>query len=215
MNGNTGVDERARAVGSLVERSEICRSIFARVALVIGTLSILLAVGIYLNDETKFTIGRSIRAREFATLWATILIVELLVSLFLLAREAKRSGRPFLSMEFKFAFNQLKPFPIIPAAFTGWFFTTGFLGAQELNLVVVWIAFYGLMLLSTSLFAPRGVVGLGWAFLLTSLSVPVIANLIEGYISIDVPNVLMGGTFGLYHLIYAAFNWRRESASAA
>ena len=147
MNGNTGVDERARAVGSLVERSEICRSIFARVALVIGTLSILLAVGIYLNDETKFTIGRSIRAREFATLWATILIVELLVSLFLLAREAKRSGRPFLSMEFKFAFNQLKPFPIIPAAFTGWFFTTGFLGAQELNLVVVWIAFYGLMLL--------------------------------------------------------------------
>ena len=139
----------------------------------------------------------------------------MVVSLFLLAREAQRSGHPFLSAEFKLALNQLKPFPIIPAAFTGWFFTTGYLGAQDLKLVVVWITFYGLMLLSTSLFAPRGVVGLGWAFLLTSLSVPVITNSIEGYISINVPNVLNGGTSGVYHLLYAAFNWRRKSGSPA
>lgn len=215
MNGNTGVDERARVVSSLIERSEIYRAIFARVALFTGALSILVAIGIYLNNETKLTIGRSVRAREFATFWISIFVLEIVASLFFLAREARRSGRPLLSAEFKLVLNQLKPFPIIPVAFTGWFFTTGYLGAQELNLVVVWIAFYGLMLLSTSIFAPRGVVGLGWAFLLTSLSVPVIANLIEGYVSIDVPNVLMGGTFGLYHLIYAAFNWRGKSASAA
>lgn len=215
MNGNAGVDERVRVISSLIGRSEIYRAIFARVALFTGALSILVAVGVYLNDETKLTIGRSVRAREFATVWIAILALELVESLFFLAREARRSGRPFLSNEFKLVLNQLKPFPIIPAAFTGWFFTTGYLGAQELNLVVVWITFYGLMLLSTSLFAPRGVVGLGWAFLLTSLSVPVIANSIEGYISINVPNVLMGGTFGLYHLLYAALNWRRKSGSAA
>jgi hypothetical protein len=167
----------------------------------------LLAVGIYLNDETKFTTGRPVPAREFGMLWVAIFILEIAAALFFLARAARRSGRPLFSAEFKVALNQLKPFPIIPAAFTGWFLTTGYLGAQELNLVVVWIAFYGLMLLAASLFAPRGVVGLGWAFVLTSLSVPVIANLIEGYISINVPNVLMGGTFGLYHLLYAAFNW--------
>lgn len=210
MNGNAGFDERARAVGSLIARSEIYRSVFARIALFTGLLSALVAVGIYLNDETKLTIGRSVRAREFATLWIAVFILEIAVSLFLLAREARRSGHPFLSAEFKLALNQLKPFPIIPAAFTGWFFTTGYLGAQELNLVVVWIAFYGLMLLSASLFAPRGVAGLGWAFLLTSLSVPVITSLIEAYFSLDVPNVLMAATFGGYHLIYAAFNWSRK-----
>ncbi len=210
MNANSSVDGRARAVASLIERSEIYRAIFARVALFTGTLSILLAVGIYLNDETKFTTGRPVRAREFGMLWVAIFILEIAAALFFLAREARRSGRPLFSAEFKVALNQLKPFPIIPAAFTGWFLTTGYLGAQELNLVVVWIAFYGLMLLGTSLFAPRGIVGLGWPFLLTSLSVPVIANLIEGYISIDVPNVLMGVTFGLYHLFSAALNWLRK-----
>ena len=210
MNGNTGAEEKSRVVRALIERSEIYRGISSRVALFTGTLSAFVAIGIYLNNQTKFTIGRSIRAREFATLWIATLILESACWLFFLAREARRNGRPFLSAEFKCAIDQLKPFPIIPVAFTGWFFTTGYLGAQELSLVVVWIAFYGLMLLATSLFAPRGMVGLGWAFLLTSLSVPVIANFIEDYISIDVPNVLMGLTFGGYHLIYAAFNWRRK-----
>ena len=204
MNGNTSVDEKARVVRTLIERSEIYRGIFSRVALWTGTLSALVAIGIYLNNQTKFTIGRPIRAREFATLWIATLILEAAFWLFFLAREARCSGRPFLSAEFRCAIDQLKPFPIIPVAFTGWFFTTGYLGAQELNLVVVWILFYGLMLLATSLFAPRGIVGLGWAFLLTTLSVPVLSNLIEGYISIDVPNVLMGLTFGGYHLIFSA-----------
>lgn len=210
MNGGGSVDERARLVSSLLERAEIYRALFARIALLTGAFSTVVAFGTYLNNETKFSIGRAVRAREFVTLWIAILVFEIIVSLFFLAREARRNGRPFLSAEFKFALNQLKPFLIIPIAFTGWFFTTGYLGAQELNLVVVWIAFYGLMLLSTLPFAPRAIPGLGWAFLLTSLAVPVVANLIEGYISIDVPNVLMGATFGLYHLIYAAFNWRRK-----
>ncbi len=215
MNRNASSDERSRTVGLLIERSEIYRAVFARIALSTGLLSTFVAVGIYLNDETKITTGRSVRAREFATLWIATLIFEMVASMFFLAREARRSGRPFLSPELKLALNHLKPFALIPAAFTGWFFTTGYLGAQELNLVVVWIAFYGLMLLSASLFAPRGMVGLGWAFLLTSLSVPVITNLIEAYFSLDVPNVLMGVTFGAYHLIYAAFNWPRKTVNAA
>ena len=97
---------------------------------------------------------------------------------------------------------------MIPAAFTGWFLTTGYLGAAEQDLVVVWIAFYGLMLLSTALFAPRSLALLGWAFLLTSLSVPVFSDIIDNRVG-GVPTVLMGVTFGLYHLIYAALNWPR------
>jgi hypothetical protein len=213
MDGDDSVDRRARALRALIERAEIYRVVFARAALTTGILSVLVAIAIHVNDETKFNIGRAIRAREFATIWIVTLCVSLVALLFFLAREARRNGRPFFSAELKLALNHLKPFPIIPAAFTGWFFTTGYLGAQELDLVVVWIAFYGLMLLSTSLFAAPGVVGLGWAFLLTSLSVPIVTNIIEAYFSVDVPNVLMALTFGGYHLIYAALNWRRKPAS--
>jgi hypothetical protein len=65
------------------------------------------------------------------------------------------------------------------------------------------------MLLSTAVFAPRSLALLGWAFLLTSLSVPVFSDAIDDRVG-SVPTVLMGVTFGLYHLIYAAFNWPRK-----
>ena len=214
MNATGSAEERLSTVRKLIERAAIYRSIFARSALVTGILSVIVAIGIYANDETKFSIGRAIRAREFAMIWIATLLLSLIALLFFLAREAGRASRPFFSPEFKLALNQVKPFPIIPLAFTGWFFTTGYLGGQELDLVVVWIAFYGLMLLSTALFAPRAVVGLGWAFILTSLSVPVITNVIESYFSIDVPNVLMALCFGLYHLVYAALGWRRKHVAA-
>jgi hypothetical protein len=210
VNKETSVHERTRAVASLVERAEIYRARFARVALCSGAVSALVAIGIHLNDETKLTIGRSVRAREFATLWIATFVIEALALLFFSARDARRGGRAFPSPESKLVFNQLKPFPIVPAAFTGWFFTTGYIGAQELNLVVVWIASYGLMLLSLSLFAPRAIIGLGWMVLLTGLSIPVFGTLIETYFTLNIPNLFLGVTFGAYHLIYAMFNWRRR-----
>lgn len=215
MNEKANPDQKANVIRQLIERAEIYRAVFARAALFTGILSLLAAFGIYLNDETKFNIGRAIRAREFATIWIVVLLVSLGVLLFFLRREAQRANRPFLSPEFKLVINQLRAFPIIPLAFTAWFFTTGFLGARELDLVVIWITFYGLMLVSTTFFAPRSIVGLGWIFIVTSLSAPVITNVIEAQFSIDVPNVLMGSCFGVYHLIYAVFNWRKGSVATA
>ena len=198
---------------TLLERGPAYRAVSARGALVAGILSILVSVGIYLSEETKLARGHAVRPREFATLWLGVFVVSLMAALFLFMREAKRSGHSFFSTEYKLVRTQISPFLLIPTAYTGWFFTTGYLGARELDLVVMWMIFYGLTLLSTSLVAPRAIPMLGWAFLLTSLAVPVITNLIEGYISVNVPNVFMGLTFGLYHLIYAACNWRRQAPS--
>ena len=71
------------------------------------------------------------------------------------------------------------PLLLIPAAFTGWFFATGYLGGTELDLVVVWISFYGLMLLSAGLIAPRAIILLGWAFLLSALAVPLVQDKLD------------------------------------
>ena len=111
----------------------------------------------------------------------------------------------------KLSLNAIAPNLLVPAAVTSWFLISGYKGAAEQELVVVWIAFYGLALLSTALFAPRSLVCLGWAFLLSALALPALRNVI-GDFPANLPNLAMGITFGLYHLIYAVCAWPRKRA---
>jgi hypothetical protein len=209
MNDNSTTEQNLEAIRGLIERGEIYRTVSARAALVGAVLSILTAGAIYLNDEVTRIWGRPVRPRELAFAWLGVLFLTVIVSVLFLSRAARNGGGPVNSRRMKLALRTIAPYLVIPAAFTGWFLTTGYLGAAEQDLVVVWIAFYGLMLLSTAVFAPRSLALLGWAFLLTSLSVPVFSDVIDDRVG-SVPTVLMGVTFGLYHLIYAAFNWPRK-----
>jgi len=209
MNDNSRAEQNLSAIRGLIERSEIYRAVSARAALIGGTLASLTAGAIYLNDEVTSILDRPVRPRDLAFAWLGVLLLTVIVSVLFLSRATRDSGGLVNSGRMKLALRTIAPYSVIPAAFTGWFLTTGYLGAAELDLVVVWIAFYGLMLLSTALFAPRSLALLGWAFLLTSLSVPVFSDIIDNRLG-SVPNVLMGVTFGLYHLIYAALNWPRK-----
>jgi hypothetical protein len=214
MDHRFNAEEDLRIIRSLMERATVYRAISAPTALVAGLLSILAALSIYLNDETDFSRGRLISPREFATIWLLVLALALATNTFFVWRNARNTGRPFVSSGMKLALRAIVPNLLIPAAFTGWFFTTGYKGAQELEMVVLWIAFYGLALLSTMLFAPRSLVLLGWAFLLSGLAVPALTNRLEE-VSANLPNSAMGVTFGVYHLIYALFTWpwKRSQAS--
>ena len=209
MNDNSTAEQNLGAIRWLIERAEIYRAVSARTALIGGVLSILTAGAIYLNDEVTRIWDRPVRPRELAFAWLGVLFLTIIASVLFLWRAARNSGGVVNSRRMRLALRTIAPYLVIPAAFTGWFLTTGYLGAAEQDLVVVWIAFYGLMLLSTALFAPRSLALLGWAFLLTSLSVPVFGDIIDNRVG-DVPTVLMGVTFGLYHLIYAALNWPRK-----
>ena len=206
-------EEDLRVIRSLMERATIYRAISAPTALVAGLLSFLVSTAIYLNEETKLSWHQPIRPRQFATIWVVVLVVVLAANTFFVWREAKKAGRPFISPGMRLALGAVVPCLLIPAAFTGWFFTTGYLGARDLDLVVLWIAFYGLALLSTAFFAPQSLVLLGWAFLLSGLAVPALTNRLETVTS-NLPNLAMGITFGIYHLVYAACTWPRGRALA-
>lgn len=192
-----------------MERGEIYRGVFARSAFVGGALAVLTAGAIYLNDEVVRFLDRPVRPREFGFAWLDVFFLMTVVTIAFLFRATRDNSGAAGSGRMILALRAVAPLLLIPAAFTGWFFATGYLGAAELELVAVWIAFYGLMLLSSALFAPRSIALLGWAFLLTGLSVPVLADRIDNWIG-SAPNVLMGVTFGIYHLIFSALTWRRQ-----
>jgi hypothetical protein len=212
MIGNTTPEQKLDIVRELIERTEIYRAVSARTALIAGLLSISVAGAIYVNDEVTRILLRPVGPWSFAFIWLSVLLMTLFAGTLILRSVASDTRGVGASRRMSFAFRIVAPYLVIPAAFTSWFLTTGFLGAAEQDLIVVWIAFYGLMLLSTAFFAPRSFTLLGWAFLLTSLSVPLIADNIDNWVG-SVPTVLMGITFGVYHLIYAALNWRRIPAS--
>jgi hypothetical protein len=196
-------------ISALIARGEIYRGVFARVALIAGALSILTAGAIYLNDEVTRFLDRPVRPREFAFAWLDILLLSTIAGVFLLRRAARDNADVFPSARTRLALTVIAPSLLIPAAVTGWFFATGYLGAAELELVLIWTVFYGLLLLSTSVFAPRALALLGWAFLLSGLSVPLLADKID-VLTGNVPTTVMGVTFGIYHLLFAALNWRRS-----
>jgi hypothetical protein len=201
------IEENLSVIRDLLERREIYRAVFARVALVVGTLSLFTAAAMYVNDEVTRFIGRVIRPREFAFAWIDIFILGAIALIMFL-----RKADAFPTARAKLAFAVIAPLGLIPAAFTGWFFATGYLGAAELELVTVWIAFYGLICLTSGWFAPRPIWLLGWGFLLTALSVPMLGDYVDDLTG-NVPVTLMGLTFGLYHLVFAALNWTARSTS--
>jgi hypothetical protein len=193
INQRSNAEEDLRVIRSLMERATVYRAISAPAALVAGLLSILAAGAIY---------RRPVHGRMFAAVWLIVLVLAVATNAFFIWREARNDGRSFVSSGMKLALRAIAPNLLIPAAVTVWFFTTGYMGAAEQELVVVWIAFYGLALLSTGLFAPRSLVYLGYAFLLSAVAVPAVRNVL-GVLPARLPNLAMGLTFGLYHLIYA------------
>lgn len=212
MNGQP--DERISTIRALIERGPVYRAISARAALVAGLLSILTATAIYLNNEGTVSLGRVLRPREFVVLWLITFVIAADAAAFVFWRVARREGRPFLSPELRLVVRTMLPYLLIPAAFTSWYYNTGYLGARELELVAIWMASYSLALLSLSAFAPAALSRLGLAFLGTTVAVPAALNVIDFSFSFDLPNALMGFTFGFYHLVYAACTWRRPAVSA-
>ena len=115
----------------------------------------------------------------------------------------------------KLALRSILPCLIFPAATTIWFFYDGYEADNELLLVRIWIGFYGLALIATQHFAPRSLVLLGWAFLITAAGMMVASRQLEYYSTPLVPNLAMGVTFGLYHLIYAACVWKSPARAGS
>jgi hypothetical protein len=211
MNERARAEEHLRVIRSLMERATIYRAISFPTALVGGLLAVATAGAIWFAHHSGVPGHAALNNRLFAWIWLAVLAVVLAVNTFFVRQEALRDGRMLLSSGARLALRAIAPCLFIPAATTIWFFKN----AEPINreiLVAVWIAFYGLSLLATALFAPRSLVFLGWAFLLSGLFMIFWPKSFGDDPHGLLPNLAMGVTFGCYHLVYAVCVWSRRQA---
>jgi hypothetical protein len=213
MNERSRAAEHLRIIRSLMERATIYRAISAPTALVGGLLAVATSAVIWFETSAEAGAAGPISGRLFAEIWLVILALVLALNAFFVWREAQRGSRPFLSSGARLAMRAIAPCLLLPAATTIWFFKNAEPIDKEI-LVAVWIAFYGLSLLATALFAPRSLVILGWAFLLSGLLLIFWPKSLGADPRNLFPNLAMGATFGLYHLAYAACVWWRREPEA-
>lgn len=197
-------EENLRTIRSLMERSTIYRAISAPTALVGGLASIAACSYLLLRFGAVPPDGGTYEDC-FTVTWLCVLVLTIVANTWFIWRGAKERSEPFISAGMKLALISL-----LPSMLCGGYFTL-FL-APDVQLCGIWMICYGVGLLSTSHFAPRSITFLGWVFLISGFCTwyPMFW---AGPAMLACTNLLMGATFGLYHLIYAACTWPRKSNS--
>ncbi len=212
--------ENLGIIRRLMERATVYRALSAPTALAAGFLALAVAAGqivFHRPPDATGIVGGTPREQSAAFIlpWLLTLAAVGVVNGWFLARDARQRSEPFFSSGMRLAFGQMLPPLLAGAVFTvsdlAW-------GRDPLTTVGIWLLFYGLALLSTSVFAPRSLVGLGMAFLGAALGFATIRLLGFAFAPMF-PNFVwaawvMMGTFGLFHLVYAAFAWRDATAPA-
>ncbi len=236
MLTRSDAEEHLRIIRSLMEKATIYRAISAEAAAVGG----LLAIGASFAFGNWFVHLPSpyppAEPWKFFALWLAVLVLAGLCNAVLLYRGAMRRSEAFASTGMRMAVSALLPNFITAGFFTFLLMPAGpsLLGLPPISaprcyewIVTIWITCYGLALLATTHFAPRSLWWLGWAFLVAGLAAfPQMLSAQFGVFSrsllydparVDEAIALlsaqrwMAGTFGLFHLIYAACTWPRRA----
>jgi hypothetical protein len=213
MPTRSEAEDNLRVIRSLMERATIYRAISAPVALVGGLASLIgcgiLAEGLPTPSTESLTTTLSTTLFFFGV-WMGVLAITVVGNIFFLWKESRSRGDAFLSPGMRAALCALAPCWLVAAILTVFWMGIPWL------LPMFWMILYGLGLLATRYFAPRSIVLLGWAFVaggLFSLLIFMGPNTKEHILQLRTANLCMGGTFGLFHLIYAACTWPKNSTT--
>jgi cytochrome bd-type quinol oxidase subunit 2 len=198
----SAAEEHLRVIRELMERATIYRAVSAPAALFCGLVALLVS-GLALIPGPL----QALFQHNFVLAWIVVCLLSATANTFFLFRSTERRQEPFASYRLRTALLAIAPAFIVAIALT--FFLARAAGT-ELFIAVCWMALYGLALLSTMTFAPRSIVILGWAFILTSVLIlcvmaPVLVVAIPDRPSLVLEQLgyfAMAGSFGFYHTIY-------------
>lgn len=209
-------EENLRVIRSLMERATIYRAISAPVALVGGMAALLGCV--YMAAKSAPANMQTIPANMqdvalnmlFFAAWMGVLAITAITNIFFLWQDAKRRGDVFISSGMRAALRALGPCHLVAMLLTILWSNSAWM------LPVPWMILYGLSLLATQHFAPHSIALLGWAFLMAGICALAAFKLhpaLNPSELLRAANLLMGATFGLFHIIYAICAWPRKTTS--
>ncbi len=210
MPTSTQAEENLRVIRSLMEKATIYRAISAPAALLGGTLAVAVAAAAWWLG------GRAAPTGElpFVAPWLVVLAVTSAVNLWLLRRNAHRRGEPFASPGMRLALRAM-----LPALLAGGLCTTISAHCGWPLIASLWVLFYGVSLLAASHFAPRSLCWLGRVFFLAGSILLVLlafrADAPPPIYPAVMAHLIMGATFGIFHLVYAACTWPRRIGGGA
>lgn len=204
MPTSTEAEEHLRVIRSLMEKATIYRAISAPAALLGGTVAVAVAAVAW------FSTG----GLPFVATWLVVLAVTGVANLWLLRRDALRRGESFFSAGMRLALRAM-----LPALIAGGLCLSAVAEGSTLVLASLWSLLYGVSLLAAAHFAPRSIRFLGRVFFCTGAALIFGGNFIfdwwrNGNQTL-VAHLIMGATFGLFHLFYAACAWPRRPAGRA
>jgi hypothetical protein len=185
--------EHLRVIRQLMERATVYRSISAPVALVGGLVALGLA---WWQHE------HGMRWPVFLRNWLALFAVLSLMNLGLLWRDAARRGLPLFNSGMRLALRAVVP-PLLVGGLIGLLVAwkdhdMGFVAS-------IWAMTYGLALLATATFAPPSISRLGRAFVAGGL-IAFVGNqagfFSTGDVNFFTTPFIMGGLFGLLHVLY-------------
>lgn len=187
--------EQLRAIRSMMERATVFRALSGEAALVGGAMS--LAAG-WLSEHKH--------GWAWGGIWLGGLGIVLLFAIWQLHRMAAAHQKPFWSQGLKVALRGALP-SLVAGGFLGLLYLRFGHAGSESFAASFWILHYGIALLAIREFAPRSMVWLGLAFLLSGLvcfSALTWVQSASHFINRLGPSGMMAATFGGFHLLYGA-----------
>ncbi len=192
--------ENLQVIRTLMERAALYRRALAPVMIWAGCVGTAAAViGTFDFEVTE----------HFALYWVIVGFVASLGSILLIRRQALKDSEPVWSPPTRRVVQAA-----FPAFFVGGVFALIFIfhvgddGSQSI-LPPLWMTLYGCALNAAGFFMQRGIRLFGWAFLLAGAAVMLLMAATGSEFGIS-PHLLMGLTFGGFHLAYGIYLYFTE-----
>ena len=199
MIDRSEAEEHLRVIRSLMEKATVYRAISAPGALIAGLCAVAQTAAALAGFRILFLEG-----------WLSVLGIATVANLALLWRDATRRGEIFVSNGMRVAMRAMLP-GLLAGGVIAFLETEGSFALTA----SLWVLFYGISLLAASHFAPKAICWLGRVFFVAGA-----ALVLSGALAFDwwqganqelVAHLIMGSTFGIFHLAYAACTWPRRA----
>jgi hypothetical protein len=151
----------------------------------------------------------------FAGLWFGTALVTLAGAYLLTRRQALKEQEPFWSPPTRRVSQALLP-PLLSGLFIG--VLLALLDAKwaaNFAMALVWVLFYGCALHSAGFFMTRGIKWFGWIFIIGAIVLILLMRLAGWSVRPNSANLVMGGFFGVLHLVYGAYLYLTEKKNPA